>query len=248
VTGRWSRTTTVHPSLVKYRRRPRDRSLHRNWRAWTAAGSQCRRHLRQGRRLKPECRRHLTPVISASVFASSSRARTHKIRPTPSRRLGVRGRSKRSRYFVRSKRLSPEGRQRPSGSKLGGKTLRKRGRDSQIFGRQSTSFANKSRGKSLHSSKHTCKSLHSSKHTGNPQPQPQMPIPPIHEIYQKPPPVRDTIDTKSPLADNLQLEPWPSSRAQHRGRFLVMYSIRERNITQFLPNVFTAQSTSSGSI
>jgi hypothetical protein len=36
-----------------------------------------------------------------------------------------------------------------------------------------------------------------------------MPVSPIHDIHQQPSPAPATIDTKSPLTDNLHLAPWP---------------------------------------
>jgi hypothetical protein len=80
--------------------------------------------------------------------------------------------------------------------------LTEKGRGSKSFGRQSTSFANKSSGKSL------C----SSKHTSNPTP--------THNLHHKSPSHQSTKptsslrqhkmpNTKSPPADNLQLTPWP---------------------------------------
>jgi hypothetical protein len=60
-------------------------------------------------------------------------------------------------------------------------------------------------------------------------------IPPIHEIHQQPLPAYDTIDTKSLLADILQLAPWPpqyrvASPPKYHGdtnprKFLMCYKV-----------------------
>jgi hypothetical protein len=63
--------------------------------------------------------------------------------------------SKRLTGFVRSKRPSPEGRQRLSEPKQGGSTLTEKEQDRKSFGRQLIFFASRNRGKGLRFIKHT---------------------------------------------------------------------------------------------
>jgi hypothetical protein len=76
----------------------------------------------------------------------------------------------------------------------------------------SRSFANGSRGKSPHFSSRTTRTttihLPCLRHISKSHP--SIPLPPIYENHHQLPPQYDTTNPKSPLADHLQLAPWPS--------------------------------------
>jgi hypothetical protein len=97
--------------------------------------------------------------------------------------------------------------------------------DLQSYSTTPTSFASRSRGKSARSMKcsinststihlrHTTKSLSISHHYLHHIPNHHPSSPPSqNQFFQPPPPLPhlDTMDLKSPLANHLQLAPWPS--------------------------------------